>query len=74
MDKIGLGILLFFGTAVVTFSVATAQSCSGCYVSCGLNNVEILTQLIEEEVDRALNRSAADRDEPRKLIINLIYK
>ena len=70
MDKIGLGILLFFGTAAVTFSVATAQSCSGCNVSCRLNNVEILTQLIEAEVDRALNRAAADRDEPRKLIIN----
>ena len=66
MDKIGLGILLFFGTAAIT----TAQSCSGCNVSCRLNNVEILTQLIEAEVDRALNRAAADRDEPRKLIIN----
>ena len=73
MDKIGLNILLFFGTAVVTFSVATAQSCSGCNVNCRFNNVEILTQLIEAKVDRALNRAAADRDEPRKLHIIINY-
>ena len=50
--------------------MATAQSCysSGCNVNCRLNNVEILTQLIEAEVDRALNRrAAADCDEPGKL-------
>ena len=47
--------------------MATAQSCSGCNVSCRLNNVEILTQLIEAKVDRALNQAAANRDEPRKL-------
>ena len=69
MDKIGLSILLFFGTAVVIFSVATAQTCSGCNINCRFNNVEILTQLIEAEVDRALNRATADRDEPRKLYI-----
>ena len=59
MDKLGLSLLLFLATAVGTISVTTAQTCNAC--NCQFNNVQVLSQLIEAQVNRAL------ADEPRKL-------
>ena len=64
MDKLGLSFLLFLATAVATISVTTAQTCNAC--NCQLNNVQVLSQLIEAQVNRAL------ADEPRKLHI-IVY-
>ena len=59
MDKIGLAFVLFLVTAAASLSVFTAQTCNAC--NCQFNNVQVLSQLIEAQVNRAL------ADEPRKL-------
>ena len=59
MDKIGLAFVLFLVTAAASLSVVTAQTCNAC--NCQFNNVQVLSQLIEAQVNRAL------ADEPRKL-------
>lgn len=52
--KCGAALLLLLGTAVTTISMATAQPCNAC-------NDQVLSQLIEANVHRAL------ANEPRKL-------
>ena len=59
-NKVGVTlVLLVMGQALATISMANAQSCNAC--NCQFNNVQVLSQLIKEEVNRAL------ANEPRKL-------
>ena len=58
--KFGITSFVFLGTVLATIIVAaTAQSCNSC--NCQFSNVQVLSQLIEAEVNRAL------ANEPRKL-------
>ena len=52
-------MLLLVATWQSVFFVADAQSCTAC--SCEVNNVQVLSQLVKAEVNRAL------ADEPREL-------
>ena len=66
MDNFGLTTVVFLGTALRTIRVVTAQTCEDCY--CQLTNAERLSQLVEQQVNSALE------DEPRKLqTITLIF-
>ena len=56
MAKIGILMLLLLVST--GFTVADAQSCNAC--NCQFNNIQILSQLVEAEVNRKL------ADEPRK--------
>ena len=60
----GLPLLLFLVTAAATISVGSAQTCNAC--NCQFNNVQVLSQLIDELFDARVNQILSD--EPRKLI------
>jgi hypothetical protein len=57
------GLHLMYSLAIITVAVAipvtSAQSCSAC--NCQFNNVEMLSHIVEDEVNRIL------ADEPCKL-------
>ena len=59
MKKGGLFFLLIAITASVAADVGTAQTCNVC--NCQFNNVQVLTQLIDAQMNRILS------NEPRKL-------
>ena len=57
-------MLLLIATWQSVFFVADAQLCNAC--NCQFNNVQILSQLVKAEVNRAL------ADEPRELLKSLV--
>ena len=74
MAKVGLLLCLLLVSTGFNFSVADAQSCKAC--NCQFSNVQVLSRLVEAEVNRTLadtvNRRVSDEvnrklaDEPRK--------
>ena len=57
---VGAALLLMLGIAAVSISTANAQSCNTC--NCQFNNFQVLSQLIEAQVNRTL------ANEPSKLL------
>ena len=66
MDKVGLTLLVFLVAAAATHNVGDAQTCNAC--NCQFNNVQVLSQLIEKQVNQKL------ADEPRKLLPDHDFK
>ena len=68
MNTLGLPFLLFLATAAATLSMGSAQTCNAC--NCQFNNVQVLSQLIDAQVNKILS------DEPCKLVtvIQIIIK
>ena len=58
MAKVGILVLLLLVSTGFIITVADAQSCNAC--NCQFNNIQILSQLVEAEVNRKL------ADEPSK--------
>ena len=61
MANFGLVLVLLLMANASVFIVTDAQSCKAC--NCQFNNVQVLSQLVQAEVNRAI------AGEPRKLIL-----